>query len=129
VATWPLIFVSSWIDLTGKAFGKGCGLGIGLGLHGLTSQIIGMITPCADADIEKTDPANTTPKITAIALRFMLLLPSNCFLRLVNACLTFKGTNSVASSCDKSVSLKRGFIENLKNVEIVGKSEFLERAS
>jgi len=59
VATCPLIFVSSWIDLTGSTFGSGIGRGMGRGLHGLTSQMIGTITPWArPGDAKKMRPKN-----------------------------------------------------------------------
>src|SRR5215213_8030267 len=74
VATWPLIFVSSWIDLTGKTLGIGTGRGIGRGRQGLRSQMIGTITPCAlTCDEQKNtilDNATTAKANTLIFIRF-----------------------------------------------------------
>src|SRR5215211_2900173 len=60
VATWPLIFVSSWIDFTGRTFGIGTGRGVGRGRHGRISQMIGTITPWAfTSDEQKNRKLNT----------------------------------------------------------------------
>ena len=60
------------MDLTGSAFSKGTGRGIGRG-HGLISQAIGIITPCACAVTEKANAEKTVQKIAEILLNVIIL--------------------------------------------------------
>jgi hypothetical protein len=46
----------------------GIGRGIGLGLHGLTSQMIGTITPCALVLPTKNNPLNAANSAITLAL-------------------------------------------------------------
>jgi hypothetical protein len=87
------------IDLTGKAFGKGCGNGLGIGRQGRVSQIIGTITPCALTESENVNAANTMQKIAKICLVVMMFSKLVIIAPVPALCLTFKGTRQVARSC------------------------------
>src|SRR5947209_19842521 len=112
------------MDLTGRTFGNGAGRGIGR--HGRTSQTIGTIIPCPNAEIAENRPANA--KQAAKRKDLSLIQYSFKGFRTRTLCVvSFKGTIGTQLSCNETLLVGLIRVERVVNVFLKPRTELFSK--